>query len=99
MERLNHVLSKKPDANGKLQVIDHLIVSPSKDIADLALKHYKTLPKGFRIALTFLGLNRGNSRRFISYLMFIEAFCQELIELGYRDAMKQRRELQKFLET
>lgn len=99
MERLNHVLAKKPDANGKLQVIDHLIVSPSKDIADLALKHYKTLPKGFRVALTFLGLNRGNSRRFISYLMFIEDFCQELIELGYQDAMHQRADLQKFLET
>ena len=99
MERLNHVLAKRPDANGKLQVIDHLVVSPSKDIADLALKHYKTLPKGFRIALTFLGLNRGNSRRFISYLMFIEDFCQELIALGYLDAMHQRRDLQKFLET
>jgi len=99
MERLNHVLAKKPDANGQLKVIDHLVISPSKDIADLALKHYKTLPKGFRIALTFLGLNRGNSRRFISYLMFIEDFCQELIDLGYRDAMQQRRDLQNFLET
>lgn len=78
--------------------IEHLIISPSEDIADIALKHFKALPKGFRIALTLLGLNRRNSRRFISYLMFIEPFCQELIALGYKDAMCQRGEVEKFLD-
>ena len=99
MERLNRVLTKKPDANKKLHVIQHMVISPSKDIADMAMKHYKTLPRSFRFALTLLGMNRGNSRRFISYLMFIEDFCQELIELGYQDAIKQRQELQDFLAS
>ena len=62
-----------------------------------AVKHYKKLPFGFRLALTFLGLNRGNSRRFMSYLMFIEPFCRELIDLGYKDGMRQRREVEMFL--
>ena len=50
------------------------------------------------MTLTFLGINKGNSRRFMSYLMFIKPFCEELIELGYQDAMQQQAELRKFLE-
>lgn len=103
VERLERVNSFVEHEGGDLVVdehfkfIEHLIISPSEDIADIALKHYKKLPRTFRIALTFLGLNRGNSRRFMSYLMFIEPFCQELIELGYKDAMRQRREVEVFL--
>ena len=81
-----------------LQIIQHHIVSPSEDIADIAKKHYKSLPKSFRVALTFLGMNRGNSRRFLSYLMFLECFCKELIDLGYKDAMAQEQEIREFLE-
>jgi len=45
-----------------------------------------------------LGMSKGNSRRFISYLMFTDKFCQELIELGYNDAIAQRDELVEFLK-
>lgn len=100
LERVNRLVSLSAtdlDRNEPLKFIEHLIISPSEDIAEIAVKHYRKLPKAFRIALTFLGLNRGNSRRFMSYLMFIEPFCQELIELGYNDAMRQRREVEMFL--
>ena len=73
-------------------------MSPSQDIADIAKKHYKSLPMSFRIALNFLGLSSGNSRRFLSYLMFLECFCQELIDLGYKDAMAQEQGIRAFLE-
>ena len=33
-----------------------------------------------------------------SYLMFTDKFCQELIELGYNDAIAQRDELVEFLK-
>jgi len=54
--------------------------------------------QAFRLALKFLGLSKGNSRRFISYLMFTKTFCDELIGLGYRDAMAQQDELSAFLK-
>lgn len=100
LERINRLVANKQGLDSKepLKFIEHLIISPSEDIAEIALKHYKKLPRAFRIALTFLGLNRGNNRRFMSYLMFIEPFCQELIELGYKDAMRQRREVEIFLD-
>ena len=102
MERINRTLMEQELEPGEttgdgLKPIEHIVISPSEDIADIALKHYKTLPRNFRLALSFIGLNRGNSRRFISYLMFVEGFCQELIELGYRDAMAQRERLCEFL--
>lgn len=97
MERVNRLLDGNSASDAPLKFIDHLIVSPSQDIAEIASKHYLKLPKPFRMALRLLGLNRGGSRRFTSYLMFIEDFCQELIELGYRDAMAQREELNRFL--
>ena len=99
MERVNRILGSEPKPGESLQVIEHLIISPSRDIADIAIKHYKKLPGSFRVALTFLGLHRSNSRRFISYLMFITDFCQELIELGYQDAMSQHDQLKTFLES
>ena len=99
MERMNKLLKLADKKNDKLKVVEHLLINPSKDIADIAIKHYKKLPLGFRIALTFLGINKGNSRRFVSYLMFTEKFCQELITLGYEDAMKRKDDLHQFLKS
>lgn len=98
MERINRTLKDQSQTEGdRLKIIEHLVISPSEDIANIAQKHYKLLPRGFRIALKLLGLNKGNSRRFISYLMFVEEFCNELIDLGYRDTMAQRNEVVAFL--
>jgi NTE family protein len=97
LERINDLVDNQSSEQAPFKYIEHLIISPTQDIADIAIKHYKSLPRAFRIALTFLGLNRGNSRRFMSYLMFIEPFCQELIALGYKDAMDKRSEVETFL--
>ena len=99
MDRINRLIRENPGASSQLKAIDYMIVSPSQDIADIAVKYFETLPKAFRIALTFLGMGRGNSRRFISYLMFTKNFCRELIALGYQDAMTQREQLKTFLES
>lgn len=99
MERMNRTLKANTDANGEaLKVIEHLVISPSEDIANIAMKHFLEMPRSFRIALKFLGMAKANSRRFISYLMFTKTFCRELIDLGYRDAMEKRAELEVFLK-
>jgi len=105
MERMNNTLRESQRFNTtatgtseNLNIIEHLVISPSQDIADIAIKHYKGLPKSFRTALKFLGMTKGNSRRFISYLMFDKTFCQELIDLGYQDALKKKTEIVDFLD-
>ena len=100
MERLNRILNKGANTHeSKFKEIQHLLINPSQDIADIAKKHYRDLPKSFRLALNFIGLNKGNSRRLVSYLMFSKAFCSELIDLGYKDAMQQKDQLSNFLRA
>lgn len=100
MERMNRTLLEgNQNTEENLKVIEHLVINPSQDIADIAMKHYLELPKGFRTALKFLGMSKTNSRRFISYLMFTKTFCRELIELGYQDSMRQKDELRAFLQV
>ncbi|MFQ3245407.1 MAG: NTE family protein [Arenicella sp.] len=99
MERMNRTLIEAQSDNPeKLKVIEYLVISPSKDIANIAMKHFLELPKSFRIALKFLGMAKANSRRLISYLMFTKTFCRELIDLGYEDAMAEKQQLIDFLE-
>lgn len=103
MERVNRILKienrqQHAGAGEPLKVIEHMVISPSEDIANIAKRHYLDLPKSFRIALKFLGMGKGNSRRFISYLMFTKCFCRELIELGYNDAMAEKDALVDFLD-
>ena len=99
MERMNRTLKEsQSETSENLKVIEHFVIGPSEDIANIAMKHFLELPKSFRVALKFIGMAKANSRRFISYLMFTKTFCQELIELGYNDAMAQREELTAFLE-
>lgn len=98
MKRINRLLKNNHEQDERLKPIDYMIVSPSKDIADIATRYYLDLPNSFRLALKFLGMGRGNSRRFISYLMFTKRFTQELIELGYQDAMAKETELKDYLE-
>jgi len=99
MERMNRTLKQGNDGTEEnLKVIEHFVISPSEDIANIAMKHFLELPKSFRVALKFIGMAKANSRRFISYLMFTKTFCQELIDLGYKDAMSQQQELIEFLE-
>ncbi len=105
MQRINRTLengvteNRLTDETGELKIIEYLLISPSEDIANIAQKYYNDLPASFRFALRFLGMKRGNSRRLISYLMFTRRFCRELIELGYRDAMNKRSELEAFLRN
>ncbi len=99
MDRTNRVLESHPEEYPEnLSVIDYLVVSPSRDIADIAQAHYDDLPKSFRVALKFLGMGKSNSRRLVSYLMFQGSFCKELIQLGYEDAMEKRDRLTDFLD-
>lgn len=99
MERINRTLrdKKKQNSDG-LKIVEHMVISPSQDIANIARRHFHKLPRSFRIALKFLGMAKRNSRRLISYLMFTSDFCQELIALGYKDAMDQKEALISFIE-
>ncbi len=103
LERLQRVnrtlalLSEKERLHTHLRPIKTLLVSPSQDIAEIALRHEHVLPRSVKYLLYLLGARRGSGRRLTSYLLFERPFCRALIDLGYQDAMAQKDRIANFL--
>ena len=102
LERINELIRLIPEENismmGKeLLPIDCLVVSPSEDIDRIADEHIKELPRSLRMFLGGSGSNKGGGVSISSYLLFTPEYCGKLIDLGYRDGIAQRAELETFL--
>jgi len=103
LARINLVLGEMPGREmtgdfGKLRFIDAMIIMPSRDIRDIALRHVHELPRPVRVLMRGLGALNYGGRQLMSYLLFESGYTQELIRLGYEDGMDRRTELQAFLE-
>jgi NTE family protein len=77
--------------------VDVLVISPSKKIDEIAARHRHQLPASLRLFLRGPGATRANGGEVLSYLLFERSYCNELIELGYQDAMSKKDELLAFL--
>ncbi|CAA0119997.1 patatin-like phospholipase family protein [Zhongshania aliphaticivorans] len=104
LERINELVRLIPDEDhsmmGKeLLPIDCLVISPSEDIDRIADEHVNELPRSLRMFLRRTGStgNSGGGVSIASYLLFTPEYCGKLIDLGYRDGMAQREQLETFL--
>ena len=80
-----------------MRTIDLLVIYPSIEFDEIAAKHIKDLPKAMRFAMKIIGATKkGGGASLASYLLFEKAFCKELIDCGYRDAMAQRENILEF---
>jgi len=98
--RINHTISLLSPSEAKktpLKTIEILVMRPSRDIREITRKHAESIPWVIRMLLKGTGAWDGGWQM-PSYLMFEPAFCRELIELGYRDALARKSEICKFLE-
>ncbi len=77
--------------------MDVLVISPSKKIDEIAARHRHQLPASLRLFLRGPGATRANGGGVLSYLLFERSYCNELIELGYQDAMSKKEQLSAFL--
>jgi NTE family protein len=103
LTRINLILDQCPNRRlqgefGELRFIDAMIMMPSRDVRDIALRHLHEMPRPVRLLMRGLGALNYGGRQLVSYLLFESGYTQELIKLGYDDAMARRDELQQFME-
>lgn len=77
--------------------IDYLCISPSKAIDKIADDYFHELPRSVRIFLHMVGATKqGGGSSAASYLLFEPGFSQQLLKLGYHDAMEQETQIREF---
>jgi NTE family protein len=101
--RINLILEKMPNRTltaefGTLRHISALIMLPSTDIRDIAVRHFREMPRSVQLLLSGLGAMNQGGRQLVSYLLFESGYTRELIALGYNDGLARREELRGFME-
>jgi len=105
LERINELVAMIPPdklakADMPLRAVDNRIISPSRELDNIAGRKVRNLPKGLRFFLRAIGAtNKGGGATAASYLLFHQSFIKELIELGYKDTMWETERLKTFFET
>jgi NTE family protein len=100
--RINELIDSVPVSQrsgtiAKVRPIDTMLVVPSEDLREIAVRHRQELPVAIRALLRGVGGKGTGESRLLSFLLFEKAYTRELIALGYRDAMKVKDELLDFI--
>jgi NTE family protein len=101
LARINNTLSLVPQEKQKqlsLKPIDFLWISPSEDIGKMAQGETWRLPAMIKFLIKGLG-PANQASGLISYLLFDPTFCTRLTEMGYKDAMNRRPDVERFLQS
>jgi NTE family protein len=102
LARLNHIINERPGKvlEGEfesLRSVDALIIYPSQDIREIALRFLHEMPRAVRLLMGALGALNYGGRQLVSYLLFEAGYTRALIRLGYEDAQASRAQLQDFM--
>ena len=101
--RINEIVNEQPGRKlhgdvADLKAIDALIIYPSRDVREIALRYLDEMPKSVRILMRVLGAMNYGGRQLASYLLFESGYTQALIRLGYEDATDRREEILSFMQ-
>jgi NTE family protein len=77
--------------------IDALVITPSRDLSEIARRHRYELPRSLRALLRTIGANNSAGTQLLSYLLFERGYTRELIALGHADARARAEEIREFL--
>jgi NTE family protein len=102
LERVNRTLALVPPErltgpDVELRQIPVLALRPSSDLGQLAVDEYHRFPGMLRYLLRGLGVTADNGVELLSHLAFEPIYIGRAMELGYRDTMARRDEVQAFL--
>src|SRR6185437_12804326 len=102
LERINRTIScTEPEQLRRMGLtlhhVDVLVLTPSEALDAIAVKHVRSLPASIRFLMRSVGAMRRGGANLASYLLFERGYCNELIELGYRDTLARRDEVAAFM--
>ncbi len=101
MSRINNTLklipTKQKEKVEGLKHIDSFVINPSHDFNAIAVNYYNELPIAVRVLLRGMGISNDSESSIISYLLFEKNFCNELIRLGFEDALEKEYQIKHFL--
>ncbi len=103
LTRVNLILENLPGRTldtgaARLRYIDALIMLPSRDIREIAIRHAHEIPRPVQVLMNGIGALNYGGRQFVSYLLFEQGYTRELIKLGYEDGLARREQIRSFLE-
>jgi NTE family protein len=103
LTRINLILENVPGRTletgaTKLRWIDALIMLPSRDIREIAIRHLQEMPRPVQVLMSGLGALNYGGRQLASYLLFEQGYTKALIKLGYEDGLARREQIQAFME-
>lgn len=104
MQRINRTISlfsaeqreRSPDL---LRRILALVLRPSQDLGRLAADQYDKFPAMLRHLLRGIGAIGESGWDLLSYVAFEPDYIRQLIDLGHRDTMARRREIEDFFSA
>ena len=102
LARLNQIVNDQPERRltgdfASLRSIDALIMYPSQDIREVALRYLDEMPGAVRVLMRGLGALNYGGRQLVSYLLFESGYTRALIRMGYEDAQARRRQIVDFI--
>lgn len=103
LERINHTISLVPEAARRsgqlgLRPVEILVISPSEALDEIAARHAHELPGAMRFFLRGSGATNSAGSTIVSYLLFEQGFCRDLMALGYKDAIKREKQILRFFD-
>ena len=103
LDRINQII--KHSSNGlisteskQMKHLDYCIISPSKDINLIAEEHFNEIPYSIKLLLRGLGLRNQSQSELLSFLLFESSFTQELIKLGFQDAIEHKQHIKNIFQ-
>ncbi|MFA0791941.1 patatin-like phospholipase family protein [Microbulbifer echini] len=102
MDRVNTLLDSVDEQKfadlAPLRPVESVVIEPSQSLARLGGRKLQFLPPALRWLFRSTGATRaGGGVSAASYLLFERPYIEELIELGYQDAMWEKDKLRYFL--
>ena len=99
LDRVNQIIENSRSnivqtSTKKMNHIEYLVISPSKDIKKIAKDHFSNVPYSIKLLMKGLGLKNRNESELLSFLLFESSFTSSLIELGYEDGMRKQSKIE-----